>query len=79
MTRKNCTIYIYMLMMHAVAAANNINVKRGTTGLSPNEVHIGKHTTLPMTIILERRGVRGYEGLSQDQLDFLKIMRRKKK
>ena len=58
--------------MHAVAAHNN-NVSRGT-GLAPNEVHIGRYPRLPMTI-LEGRGVKGHQGLKQDQLDYLELMR----
>ena len=60
------------MLMHAVAAHNN-NVSRGT-GLAPNEVHIGRYPRLPMTI-LEGRGVRGHQGLKQDQLDYLELMR----
>ena len=60
------------MLMHAVAAHNN-NVSR-STGLAPNEVHIGRYPRLPMTI-LEGRGVRGHQGLKQDQLDFLGLMR----
>ena len=56
--------------MHAVAAHN---VSRGT-GLAPNEVHIGRYPRLPMTI-LEGRGVKGHQGLKQDQLDYLELMR----
>ena len=58
--------------MHAVAAQNN-NVSRGT-GLAPNEVHIGRYPRLPMTI-LEGRGVKGHQGLKQDQLGYLELMR----
>ena len=39
-----------------------------------NEVHIGRYPRLPMTI-LEGRGVKGHQGLKQDQLDYLELMR----
>ena len=60
------------LLLHAIAAHNN-SVSRGT-GLAPNEAHIVRYSRLPMTI-LERRGARGHQGLRQDQLDFLQLMR----
>ena len=60
------------MLMHAVAAHNN-NVSGGT-GLAPNEVYIGRCPRLPMTI-LEGRGVRGHQGLKQDQLEYLELMR----
>lgn len=60
------------MLTHAVAAHNN-NVSRGT-GLAPNQVHIGRYTRLPMTI-LEDRGARGHQSLKQDQLDYLNLMR----
>ena len=60
------------MLMHAVAAHNN-NVSRGT-GLAPNEGHIGRYPRLPMKI-LEGRGVKGHQGLKQDQLDYLELMR----
>ena len=59
-----------------VVAAQNNNVSRGT-GLAPNEaneVHIGRYPRLPMTI-LEGRGLKGYQDLKQDQLDYLELMR----
>ena len=58
--------------MHAVPAHNN-NVGR-RTGLAPNEVLIDIYPRLPMTI-LEGRGLKGYQGLKQDQLDYLEVMR----
>ena len=58
--------------IHAVAAHNN-NVSRGT-GLAPNEVHIGRYPRLPMTIS-EGRGAKGHQGLKQDQLNYLELMR----
>ena len=36
------------MLLHAIAAHND-NVSRGT-GLTPNEVHIGRYPRLPMTI-----------------------------
>ncbi|CAB1113368.1 unnamed protein product [Ectocarpus sp. CCAP 1310/34] len=68
----------------AIAAHKN-NMSRGTglspneihigrTGLSPNEIHIGRYTRLPMTI-LEGRGVKGHQSFKQDQLDYLELMR----
>ena len=60
------------MLPHAVAAHNN-NVCRGT-GLAPNLVHIGRYPRLPMTI-LERKGVSGNQGLKQDQLDYLDLVR----
>ena len=60
------------LLLHSVAAHNS-SVSRGT-GLAPNEVHIGRYSRLPMTI-LEGRGARGRQGLRRDQLDFLQLMR----
>ena len=59
------------LLLHAIAAHNN-SVSRGT-GLAPNEVYIGRYPRLPV-VILEGRGARG-QGLRQDQLDFLQLMR----
>ncbi|CAB1110683.1 unnamed protein product [Ectocarpus sp. CCAP 1310/34] len=56
----------------AIAAHNN-NMSRGT-GLSPNEIHIGRYTRLPMTI-LEGRGVQGHQSFTQNQLDYLELMR----
>ena len=56
----------------AIAAHNN-NMSRGT-GLSPNEIHIGRYTRLPMTI-LEGRGVKGHQSAKRDQLDYLELMR----
>ena len=50
------------MLMHAVAVHDNVS--RGT-GLAPNEVYIGRHPRLPMTI-LERRGLRGHQGRKQD-------------
>ena len=64
------------MLPHAVAAHNN-NVSRGT-GLAPNVVHIGRYPRLPMTI-LEGRGVSGNQGLKQDQLDYLNLMRDKQR
>ena len=58
--------------MHAVAAHNN-NVSGGT-GLAPDEVHSGRYPRLPMAI-LEGRGVKGHQGLKQDQLGYLELMR----
>ena len=58
------------ILMHAVAAHN---VSRGT-GLAPNEVHTGRYPRLPMTI-LEGRGVKGHQGLKQDELDYHELMR----
>ena len=60
------------MLVHAVAAHNN-NVSRGT-GLAPNEGHIGRYPRLPMKI-LEGRGVKGHQGLKQDQLDYIELMR----
>ena len=60
------------MLMHAVAAYDN-NVSRGT-GLAPNEVHIGRYPRLPMTT-LQGRGIKGHQGLKQDQLDSLELMR----
>ena len=60
------------MLIYAVAA-HNINVSRGT-GIAPNEVHIGIYPRLPMTV-LEGRGVKAHQGLKQDQLDCLKLMR----
>ena len=60
------------MLTHAVAAHNN-NVIRGT-GLAPTEVHTGRYPPLPMTI-LEGRGIKGHQGLKQDQLDYLELMR----
>ena len=63
------------MLIHAVAAHNN-NVSRGT-GLAPNEAnegHIDRYPRLPMTI-LEGRGLKGYQDLKQDQLDYLELMR----
>ena len=60
------------MLMHAVAAHNS-NVSRGT-GLAPNEVHIGRYSRPPMTIF-EGRGLRGHQGLNQDQLEYLELMR----
>ncbi|CAB1103461.1 unnamed protein product [Ectocarpus sp. CCAP 1310/34] len=62
------------MLPHAAAAHNN-NVSR-RTGLAPNVVHIGRYPRLPMTI-LEGRGVSGNQGLKQDQLDYLNVMRDK--
>ena len=59
------------MLTHAVASHNN--VIRGT-GLAPNEVHIGRYPPLPMTI-LEGRGIKGHQGLKQDRLDYLELMR----
>ena len=42
--------------------------------MAPNEVHIGRYPRLPMTII-EGRGVKGHQGLKQDRLDYLELMR----
>ena len=58
--------------MHAVPAHNN-NVGR-RTGLAPNEVLIDIYPRLPMTI-LEGRGVKGHQGLKQDELDYHELMR----
>ena len=60
------------LLLHAIVAQNN-SVSRGT-GLTPNEVHIGRNLRLPMTI-LEGRGVKSHQGLGRDQLDFLQLVR----
>ena len=60
------------MLTHAVGAHNN-SVSRGT-GLAPNEVHIGRCPRLPLTM-LEGRGARGHQGLRQDQLDYLSLMR----
>ena len=60
------------LLLHAIAAHNN-SVSR-STGLAPNEIHIGRYQRLPMTI-LERRGARDHQGLRRDHLDFLQLMR----
>ena len=61
------------LLLHAIAAHNNSVVSRDK-GIAPNEVHIGRYPRLPMTII-EGRSARGHQGLRQDQLDFLQLMR----
>lgn len=58
------------MVMHA---ARNTNVSRGA-GLSPNEVHIGKYPRIPTTI-LKGPGVKGHQGLKQDQLDSLELVR----
>ena len=60
------------MLMHAVAAHNNVS--RGTAGPAPGEVHIGRYPRLPMTI-LEGRGVKDHQGLKQDQLDYIGLMR----
>lgn len=60
-------------MLTPAVGAHNNNVSRGT-GLAPNQVHIGRYTRLPMTI-LEGRGVSGHQSLKQDQLDYLNLMR----
>ena len=56
-----------------VLAVHNDNVSRGT-GLAPNEVHTGRYPRLPITI-LEGRGVKSHQGLKQDQLDYIELMR----
>ena len=60
-------------MLMLVVAAHKNNVSR-VTGLDPHEVHIGRYPRLPLTV-LEGRGVRGRQGLQQDQLDLLGLMR----
>lgn len=60
------------MLSHAVSAHNN-NVSRGT-GLAPNEVHIGRYSRLPMTI-LEGRCVKGHQSLKKDQLEYLDFVR----
>lgn len=57
-------------------AAHNNNVSRGT-GLASNEVHIlnRKISEVANDYILEGRGVRGHQGLIQDQLEYLELVR----
>ena len=62
------------MLPHALAAHNN-NAVRGT-GMAPNLVHIERNPRLPMTI-LEGRGAAGNQGLKQDQLEYLNLMKDK--
>ena len=52
---------------HVEAEFNNS--VSAATGLAPNEVHLGRLPRLPLTVI-ERRGVRGHQGLGRDQLEY---------
>ena len=58
------------MLLHAIAAHNN-NVSRGT-GLTPNEVHIGRYPRLPMTIF-EGSGVKGHQSVKRNHLDSLRL------
>lgn len=57
-------------------STHNKSVSRGT-GLSPDVVHTEQYLRMPMTI-LEGRGVRGHQGLKDDHLDHLQLIRERR-
>lgn len=60
-----------------VEAVSDSSVK-AVTGLTPNEVQLGRLLRLPTTII-ERRGASYHQGLGRDQLEYCNLGQKREK
>lgn len=53
-------------LLHVMLSSNSVYA---ATGLSPNESHLGRYPSLPITVF-ERHNCDGHQGLGQDQISY---------